>query len=89
MIIVADRMAREVLSGRRHPTLGDQPVATTWGFHYRLLTTLSDKRVDAVHPIRVPAGITSPLGTGTWWQARSVNVFPPQPLRSSPTTVGE
>ncbi|HXH59544.1 hypothetical protein [Iamia sp.] len=46
MIIVDDRMAREVLSGRRHPTLGDQPVATTWGFHYRLLRALSDNRVD-------------------------------------------
>lgn len=46
MIIVDDRLAREVLAGRRVPVVGRRAVATTWGFHYRLVRALSDDRVE-------------------------------------------
>jgi len=46
VIIVDDRLASAVLSGRRHLVPGDGPVATTWGFHYRLVRALTDGRVE-------------------------------------------
>lgn len=44
MIIVDDRLTLEVLAGRRATlgAAGDEVVATTWGFHYRLVRALSD-----------------------------------------------
>jgi hypothetical protein len=38
VIIVDDRLALDALAGRSGPG----PVATTWGFHYRLLRALAD-----------------------------------------------
>lgn len=42
MIIVDDRLAIEALAGRRVDA-DDADVATTWGFHYRLLRALADE----------------------------------------------
>ncbi len=46
MILVDDRLCLDALAGRT--TLSTSPeevVATTWGFHYRLLRALADDRV--------------------------------------------
>jgi hypothetical protein len=46
MVIVDDRLAIDVFAGR--PVLDaarDEPVATTWCFHYRLLRALADPRL--------------------------------------------
>jgi hypothetical protein len=45
VIIVDDRLASEVLAGARSTVPGEGPVATTWGFHYRLVRALADHRV--------------------------------------------
>ena len=44
MILVDDRLALEVLAGRRHVVgaTADDRIATTWGFHYRLVRALTD-----------------------------------------------
>lgn len=56
MIIVDDRMASAVLSGRRHlvPVAGS--VATTWGFHVRLVRALTEDRIDG-RLTRTAAGV--------------------------------
>lgn len=46
MILIDDRLSRAVLSGDRPPALPAGDLATTWGFHYRLLRALLDQRVD-------------------------------------------
>lgn len=43
MILVDDRLCLEALAGRLDGAVGDQ-VATTWGFHYRLVRAISDDR---------------------------------------------
>jgi len=42
VILVDDRLALEVLGGRRFGGADDGPVATTWTFHYRLVRALAD-----------------------------------------------
>lgn len=44
MILVDDRLTLEVLAGRRHVVgaTDHDTIATTWGFHYRLVRALSD-----------------------------------------------
>lgn len=42
MIIVDDRLSLDALAGRLDHLAGDGPIATTWGFHYRLVRALSD-----------------------------------------------
>ena len=42
MIIVDDRLSLEVLAGRSGRLADLGPIATTWGFHYRLVRALSD-----------------------------------------------
>jgi hypothetical protein len=42
VIIVDDRLSLDALAGRLGNLAGDGPVATTWGFHYRLVRALSD-----------------------------------------------
>ncbi|CAN5522657.1 hypothetical protein BH20ACT2_BH20ACT2_24010 [soil metagenome] len=46
MIIVDDRLSLAALAGRRERFGGaaDEAVATTWGFHYRLVRALADDR---------------------------------------------
>lgn len=43
MIIVDDRLSLEVLAGRMADQLAGETLATTWGFHYRLVRALSDE----------------------------------------------
>lgn len=46
VILVDDRLCVDALAGRRIPNAtSDEVVATTWGFHYRLLRALADDRV--------------------------------------------
>jgi hypothetical protein len=40
VILVDDRLCLEALAGRLD--VGEGPIATTWGFHYRLVRALSD-----------------------------------------------
>lgn len=46
MVIVDDRLAIDVFAGRPIPGVAaEEPVATTWCFHFRLLRALADPRV--------------------------------------------
>ena len=66
MIIVDDRGALEVLSGRTLRDAGSsESVATTWGFHYRLVRALADDR------------IVGSLGASATEAVRSVAARPP------------
>lgn len=42
MIVIDDRLSLDVLAGRPGHLAGLGPIATTWGFHYRLVRALSD-----------------------------------------------
>lgn len=42
MIIVDDQLSLAVLGGRARELAPDEPVATTWGFHFRLMRALAD-----------------------------------------------
>lgn len=47
MVVVDDHLAIRALGGLPIPTASsDDVIATTWGFHFRLLRALADPRVD-------------------------------------------
>lgn len=66
MIIVDDRLSIEALARRPVPTsMPDETVATTWGFHFRLLRALADAR------------LTGSLSRATSADVRAAAVEPP------------
>lgn len=58
MILVDDRLTLEVLAGRRHlvGAADDDTIATTWGFHYRLVRALTDTSRAGQLSSDLPAG---------------------------------
>lgn len=58
MILVDDRLTLEVLAGRRHVVgaTDDDTIATTWGFHYRLVRALTDTSRAGQLSVGIPAG---------------------------------
>jgi hypothetical protein len=48
VILVDDRLAYRAIVGRLPASLGEGPIATTYGFHYRLVRALADPTVTGV-----------------------------------------
>lgn len=58
MVIVDDHLAIRALGGLQIPaTSSDDVVATTWGFHFRLVRALADPRVEGSITRATPAAL--------------------------------
>jgi len=69
VIILDDRLSLEALAGRRERfgAAEDEAVATTWGFHYRLVRALADPsrvgRLTAAAPVALRERVLAPPPT--------------------------
>lgn len=59
MIIVDDHVSIALLGGRSIPELAGEPMATTWGFHFRLLRALASEEQTGALSRRAVEGIRS------------------------------
>lgn len=78
MIVVDDHVAGSIFGGDR--AYDDIDVATTWGFHYRLLRALTDRRVSGTLSRATPERM---LGVARAPEDHGVRIVDPRPLTAT------